>query len=126
MKPADWDEREYIVDPEAKKPDDWDESAPKEILDEEATKPADWLEDEEPLIPDPKATQPEDWDEKIDGEWEPKKIPNLKCEGLTGCGKWVRPMKPNPQYKVMLFTILSKCLSTIFIPLNMAQKKMKY
>lgn len=42
-----------IPDPDAKKPDDWDEDAPYEILDEEAQKPEGWL-DEEPLsIPDP-------------------------------------------------------------------------
>ncbi|KAH7731858.1 CNX-1 protein [Aphelenchoides avenae] len=98
-KPQDWDERELIEDPEAKKPEDWDESQPREVLDEDATKPDDWLEDEEQLIPDPEATKPEDWDDSMDGEWEPKKIPNPKCEGRSGCGKWKRPMKENPLYK---------------------------
>ena len=40
------DERPKIADPEAKKPEDWDEDAPKMIEDSEATKPEGWLEDE--------------------------------------------------------------------------------
>ena len=42
-----------IPDPEASKPDDWDEDAPKEILDEEAEKPEGWLDDEPEEIDDP-------------------------------------------------------------------------
>jgi len=42
-----------ISDPDAKKPDDWDEDAPYEILDEEAQKPEGWLDDEPSIIPDP-------------------------------------------------------------------------
>lgn len=42
-----------IADPEASKPDDWDEDAPKEILDEEAEKPEGWLDDEPEEIDDP-------------------------------------------------------------------------
>ena len=34
------DEREKIPDPEASKPEDWDESAPQKILDEAAEKPS--------------------------------------------------------------------------------------
>lgn len=53
-KPSDWDDNEYIPDPEqSQKPDDWDETQPTEVVDEDAVKPSDWLEDEEPLIPDP-------------------------------------------------------------------------
>ena len=33
-----------IKDPEASKPDDWDEDAPKQILDMEAEMPEGWLE----------------------------------------------------------------------------------
>ena len=40
------DERKTIPDPNATKPDDWDENAPREIVDEEATKPEGWLDDE--------------------------------------------------------------------------------
>ena len=42
-----------IPDPDAKKPDDWDEDAPYEILDEEAQKPEGWLDSEPLSIPDP-------------------------------------------------------------------------
>ncbi len=42
-----------IADPEAKKPDDWDEDAPKEIPDEDAKKPEGWLDDEPDEIDDP-------------------------------------------------------------------------
>ncbi len=42
-----------IADPEASKPDDWDEDAPQEILDEEAEKPEGWLDDEPEEIDDP-------------------------------------------------------------------------
>uniref|UniRef100_A0A914E3A6 Calnexin n=1 Tax=Acrobeloides nanus TaxID=290746 RepID=A0A914E3A6_9BILA len=98
-KPDDWDDREMIEDVEATKPEDWDESQPKEIVDEEAQKPDDWLEEEEALIPDPNAKKPEDWDDEMDGEWEANKISNPKCEGVSGCGKWKRPVKQNPLYK---------------------------
>uniref|UniRef100_A0AC34QHH9 Calnexin n=1 Tax=Panagrolaimus sp. JU765 TaxID=591449 RepID=A0AC34QHH9_9BILA len=98
-KPQDWDEREYIPDSSAVKPEDWDESQPKEIIDESAVKPSDWLEDEEPLIFDTSAVKPDDWDVEMDGEWEPKLIANPKCAGISGCGKWSQPMKPNPAYK---------------------------
>jgi Calreticulin family len=42
-----------IPDPDATKPDDWDEDEPYEILDEEAQKPEGWLDDEPLSIPDP-------------------------------------------------------------------------
>ena len=42
-----------IPDPEASKPDDWDEDAPREILDEDAEKPEGWLDNEPEEIDDP-------------------------------------------------------------------------
>jgi len=45
------------------------------------------------------AEQPEDWDEEEDGEWEPPRITNPKCEDGPGCGEWERPTIPNPNYK---------------------------
>ncbi|KAE9555828.1 hypothetical protein FO519_000913 [Halicephalobus sp. NKZ332] len=98
-KPEDWDEREFIPDEIATKPDDWDENQPKEIVDDSATMPSDWLENEEALIFDPEAVKPDDWDVELDGEWEPKLIPNPKCASASGCGKWKQPMKHNPLYK---------------------------
>ena len=41
-----------IADPEAVKPDDWDEDAPLEIEDEDAEKPEGWLDDEPDEIDD--------------------------------------------------------------------------
>uniref|UniRef100_A0A1I7X8R0 Calreticulin family protein n=1 Tax=Heterorhabditis bacteriophora TaxID=37862 RepID=A0A1I7X8R0_HETBA len=116
-KPADWDDRAEIEEESAVKPDDWDESQPKEIVDENAVKPSDWLEDEvcieiissflnlilysfQPeLIPDPEAAKPIDWDNDMDGDWEPPMIDNPVCKGISGCGQWKRPLMPNPNYK---------------------------
>eukprot|EP00172_Hildenbrandia_rubra_P002434 Plantae.Rhodophyta-Hildenbrandia_rubra.ctg3281.p1 GENE.Plantae.Rhodophyta-Hildenbrandia_rubra.ctg3281~~Plantae.Rhodophyta-Hildenbrandia_rubra.ctg3281.p1 ORF type:complete len:621 (-),score=163.38 Plantae.Rhodophyta-Hildenbrandia_rubra.ctg3281:1201-3063(-) len=96
-KPDTWVDVKKIADPDAKKPDDWDEDEPKEIPDEDATKPEDWDEDMPKEIPDPEATKPEEWDDEEDGDWVPKMIPNPDCK--TGCGPWKRPMKKNPKYK---------------------------
>ena len=48
---------------------------------------------------DAEAEQPEDWDEEEDGEWEPPRITNPKCEDGPGCGEWERPTISNPNYK---------------------------
>lgn len=45
-------------------------------------KPEDWLENAEPLVPDSESRKPDDWDDEMDGEWEPKKVPNPECEGI--------------------------------------------
>ena len=42
-----------IPDPEASKPDEWDEDAPRQIVDEEAEKPEGWLDNEPEEIDDP-------------------------------------------------------------------------
>ena len=97
-KPADWDERPQIEDPNATKPDDWDEDAPKTIEDPNATKPSDWLEDEPKFIADPQAKKPDDW-EDMDGDWEAPQIENPACAKVSGCGEWVAPMIANPSYK---------------------------
>ncbi|KAG6487723.1 hypothetical protein ZIOFF_056320 [Zingiber officinale] len=70
-KPKDWDEREYIDDPDDIKPEGYD-SIPKEI-------------------PDPK---PDMWDEDEDGIWKPPKIPNPQYKG-----PWKRKRIKNPNYK---------------------------
>ncbi|KRX85206.1 Calreticulin [Trichinella sp. T6] len=92
-----------IKDPEAKKPEDWDE---REYLDDETdTKPDDW--DKPENIPDPDAKKPDDWDEEMDGEWEPPMIPNPEYKGEwrpkqiknpAFKGIWVAPEIPNPDY----------------------------
>lgn len=98
-KPDDWVDQARIPDPEATKPEDWDEDEPLEVVDTEATRPDDWLEDEPTTIPDPEAEKPEDWDDEEDGDWIPPSVPNPKCEEASGCGTWEPPMKKNPKYK---------------------------
>jgi calreticulin len=85
-KPEDWDEREYIPDPEDKKPEDWEQ--PEHIPDENAKKPEDWDDDmdgtwEAPLIDNP----------NYKGEWKARDIKNPEYKG-----KWVHPEIDNPEY----------------------------
>lgn len=103
----DWEflQPKTIPDPEAKKPEDWDDRA--EIPDPESKKPEDW--DNEPeFIADPDASKPEDWDDEDDGEWEAPSISNPKYNGAWKPkmmanpdfkGIWVRPEIPNPNYE---------------------------
>lgn len=98
-KPEDWDDREFILDPnQTEKPEDWDESAPYLIPDPKSVKPDSWKEDEPEYIDDPEAVKPEDWDDEEDGEWVAPKILNPECEN-HGCGKWEPELIPNPDYK---------------------------
>jgi calreticulin len=101
----DWDflPPKQIKDPEAKKPDDWDDR--EKIDDPEDTKPEDWEKPEH--IADPEATKPDDWDDEMDGEWEPPMIDNPEYKGEwkprqidnpAYKGKWVHPMIDNPEY----------------------------
>ncbi|KAI5390387.1 Calreticulin-3, variant 2 [Lathyrus oleraceus] len=60
-KPANWDDREYIEDPNDVKPEGYN-SIPAEI-------------------PDPKAKKPVDWDDEDDGLWKAPKIPNPAYKG---------------------------------------------
>jgi len=87
-KPEDWDDKEYIPDPEDKKPEGYDD-IPKEI-------------------PDPDAKKPEDWDDEEDGEWTAPTIPNPEYKGPWKQkkiknpdykGKWKAPLIDNPDYK---------------------------
>ncbi|XP_062888153.1 calreticulin-like [Mobula hypostoma] len=101
----DWDflPPKKIKDPEAKKPEDWDDR--ETIDDEDDKKPEDW--DKPENIPDPEAQKPEDWDEEMDGEWEPPMIPNPEYKGEwkpkqlknpNYKGDWVHPEIDNPEY----------------------------
>jgi len=103
---ADWDflAPKKIPDPDAKKPDDWDER--EKIDDPEDTKPEDWEKPEH--IPDPEAKKPDDWDDEMDGEWEPPMIDNPEYQGEWKPkqidnpeykGKWVHPEIDNPEYE---------------------------
>lgn len=102
---ADWDflPPKKIKDPDAKKPEDWDD---KEMMDDpEDKKPEDW--DQPEHIPDPDAKKPEDWDDEMDGEWEPPQIDNPDYKGEwkprqiknpNYSGVWVHPEIDNPEY----------------------------
>lgn len=94
-----------IKDPEAKKPDDWDER--KKIPDPDDKKP-DGYDDIPKEIPDPDAKKPDDWDDEDDGEWEPPMIDNPEYKGEWKAkmidnpdykGKWEHPMIDNPEYE---------------------------
>ncbi|TKY65333.1 Calreticulin-3 protein [Spatholobus suberectus] len=95
-KPADWDDREYIEDPNDVKPEGYD-SIPREI-------------------PDPNAKEPENWDEEEDGKWKPPKIPNPAYKG-----PWKRKKIKNPNYKGKWKTPwidnpgMFKCISRFFV-----------
>lgn len=94
-----------IKDPNAKKPEDWDDRA--KIEDPNDEKPADW-DDEPEFIDDPDAEKPEDWDDDMDGEWVPPKISNPEYKGEWRAklidnpaykGVWIHPEIDNPEYK---------------------------
>eukprot|EP00249_Psilotum_nudum_P013705 c24465_g1_i5 orf=250-1374(+) len=87
-KPDDWDDKEYIDDPEDTKPEGYDD-IPSEIPDSSAEKPEDWDDEEDgewkaPLIPNPEYL----------GPWKPKKIKNPDYKG-----KWKAPMINNPDFE---------------------------
>ncbi|XP_045159876.2 calreticulin-like [Mercenaria mercenaria] len=101
----DWDflPPKKIKDPEAKKPEDWDDR--EKIDDPEDSKPEDWEKPEH--IPDPDAKKPDDWDDEMDGEWEPPMIDNPEYKGEwkpkqidnpAYKGKWIHPEIDNPEY----------------------------
>uniref|UniRef100_A0A0K0DDP7 Calreticulin n=1 Tax=Angiostrongylus cantonensis TaxID=6313 RepID=A0A0K0DDP7_ANGCA len=102
---ADWDmlPPKKIKDPDAKKPEDWDE---REYIDDaDDKKPDDW--DKPEHIPDPDAKKPDDWDDEMDGEWEPPMIDNPDYKGEwkpkqiknpAYKGKWIHPEIDNPEY----------------------------
>lgn len=99
FKPENWDEREKIPDPDAKKPDEWNEDEPPQIPDPKASKPEGWLDEVDEMISDPNAKKPADWDVDMDGEWEAPLIANPTCEKVVGCGLWKAPVISNRNYK---------------------------
>ncbi|ONM52627.1 Calreticulin [Zea mays] len=78
-KPEDWDDKEYIPDPEDKKPEGYDD-IPKEI-------------------PDPDAKKPEDWDDEEDGEWTAPTIPNPEYKG-----PWKQKVKSGTLFDNIIIT----------------------
>ena len=61
--PSDWVDVAKIPDPDASKPEDWDESEPMMVVDPSASKPATWYDDEPALVADKTAQKPGDWDD---------------------------------------------------------------
>lgn len=99
-KPDDWDDREYIDDPNhPPKPDNYDELyAEPRVVDPNAVKPEDWDEEMPPLVPDPDASVPSDWNEETDGQWIPPLVVNPDCAN-GHCGTWNPPTILNPNFK---------------------------
>lgn len=109
-KPEDWDEREYIDDPEDSKVGfyfGWQSYIPFSsfLLLMSIFQPEDW--DKPEHIPDPDAKKPDDWDDEMDGEWEPPMIDNPEFKGdwkpkqiknPEYKGKWIHPEIDNPEY----------------------------
>lgn len=60
-----------------------DENAPEMITDAAATMPDGWLVDEPEHVADETSEKPADWDEDMDGKWEPAKISELTCCGVS-------------------------------------------
>lgn len=92
-----------IKDPNAKKPEDWEDNPT--IDDPDDSKPEDW--DKPATIPDPEAQKPADWDTEMDGEWEPPLIDNPEYKGEwkpkqidnpNYKGPWIHPEIDNPDY----------------------------
>jgi Calreticulin family len=69
-----------LQDPDAKKPDDWDDRA--KIDDPESVKPEGY-DDIPKKITDADAKKPEDWDDEDDGAWEPPQARRC-CPMLVG------------------------------------------
>jgi calreticulin len=103
----DWDflPSAKIADPDATKPEDWDEEAM--IDDPEDVKP-DGFDDIPEKIPDPEAEKPEDWDDEDDGEWEAPMMDNPEFQGEWSAkridnpnykGKWEAAQIDNPEYE---------------------------
>eukprot|EP00906_Rhabdomonas_costata_P036603 RCo051331 len=85
QKPSDWVDEKEIPDPTDKKPE---KEVPEMIPDPDATKPDEWDDDldgewEPPLVKNPEFT----------GEWKPRMIPNPAYKG-----EWKAKQLPNPDY----------------------------
>jgi len=86
-KPTDWVDERMIDDPEDKKPAGYDE-IPAEMVDPNAKKPEDWDDELDGEWEAPRMANPE-----YKGPWSPKKINNPAYKG-----EWVHPMIDNPDF----------------------------
>ncbi|KAI0988933.1 hypothetical protein GJ496_011019 [Pomphorhynchus laevis] len=85
-KPSDWDDRDWIADPNDKIPDNWE--LPELIEDIEATKPDDWDDEADGDWSAPMKTNP-----AYMGKWVPRTIDNPDYRG-----PWIGKQIPNPEY----------------------------
>lgn len=90
-KPADWVDEPMMVDPADVKPADYDD-IPAKIPDPDAFKPDDWDEELDGVWEAPTIANP-----AFKGPWQPKKIANPAYKGA-----WEQPKMDNPAYKVRL------------------------
>ncbi|KAJ0079973.1 hypothetical protein Patl1_24015 [Pistacia atlantica] len=109
-KPKDWDDREYIDDPNAVKPEGYD-SIPKRYQTQRLRRlPDTWDADEDGIWKAPKIPNP-----AYKGPWKPKRIKNPNYKG-----KWKVPYIDNPgtTYTVCFLTVQenfsTKCLNLLF------------
>lgn len=87
VKPADWVDEREIPDVNDVKPADWDKE-PQFIDDPDAKQPEDWDEEEDGKWEPPKILNP-----AYKGEWVQRKIPNPAYKG-----EWKAPEIDNPEY----------------------------
>jgi len=87
-KPSDWVDETEIDDPKDVKPDDWDD-IPEFIEDPDAEIPEDWDESEDGEFEIPTVPNPE-----YRGEWAPARMLNPDYKG-----PWEHPMIDNPDFK---------------------------
>eukprot|EP00924_Labyrinthula_sp_SR-Ha-C_P003238 maker-scaffold_15-snap-gene-3.26-mRNA-1 protein AED:0.03 eAED:0.03 QI:111/1/1/1/0.5/0.33/3/130/528 len=89
IKPEDWVDDEIIPDPEDIKPENWiDDPELEFIVDPDASMPDDWDEEEDGEWEAPKIKNPD-----FDGVWKPKMIDNPEYKG-----EWSPKKIPNPHY----------------------------
>lgn len=81
-----------IPDPFDTKPDDWEED---EYMDDPDDIPPESLNDVPEFIPDPTLSKPPDWDDSKFGEWAPKYIKNTEFKGE----KWSPRRIKNPNFR---------------------------
>ncbi|MBA0855009.1 hypothetical protein Goshw_007917, partial [Gossypium schwendimanii] len=93
-KPADWDDREYIEDPNDVKPEGYDK-IPAQIPDPKAKEVcAHCSMSKGRIFQMDRTISPDDWDDEEDGIWKTPKIPNPAYKG-----PWKRKKIKNPNYK---------------------------
>jgi calreticulin len=101
-KPADWDERQMIDDPEDTKSDTYDIEIPPFIDDSSVEQPADWDEDKNGPWTAPQIKNPE-W-----VEWTPRQIANPAYRG-----QWRARLIPNPKFDAVAKQVCYKSIDKV-------------